>query len=120
MRASFTDVGAAARGRWPEILPALGVPAEALSRKHGPCPGCGGSDRFRYALGLAPADALAALKPKLGRYDPDALAREVEAELMRQPVQGWNEALWAARDRLPDVLPDETAIVRAVNAAIRA
>jgi hypothetical protein len=41
-------VRAAANGRWGEILPALGVFAEALTGKHGPCPGCGGRDRFRF------------------------------------------------------------------------
>lgn len=37
-----------ARGRWPGILTALGVPAKALRNKHGPCPVCGGKDRFRF------------------------------------------------------------------------
>lgn len=41
-------VTAAARGRWGEILPALGVGAEYLVDRHGPCPGCGGRDRYRY------------------------------------------------------------------------
>lgn len=41
-------VHTAAQGRWPAILSALGIPAEALSPGHGPCPGCGGSDRFRF------------------------------------------------------------------------
>ncbi|MEO6013931.1 MAG: toprim domain-containing protein [Devosia sp.] len=34
--------------RWTEILSRLGVPAAALRNKHGPCPVCGGTDRFRY------------------------------------------------------------------------
>ena len=37
-----------ARGKWRSILPALGVPMSALSGKHGPCPMCGGSDRYRF------------------------------------------------------------------------
>lgn len=39
-----------AHGKWPSILAAIGVPAKALSGKHGPCPfpGCGGKDRFRF------------------------------------------------------------------------
>ncbi len=37
-----------ARGRWREILPALGVDAKTLTNKHGPCPICGGKDRFRF------------------------------------------------------------------------
>lgn len=47
-RPDFNAVAQAARGRWPDLLPALGVPAAALSRRHGPCPGCGGRDRFRF------------------------------------------------------------------------
>lgn len=37
-----------ARGRWREILPQLGIPITCLVNKHGPCPLCGGRDRFRY------------------------------------------------------------------------
>lgn len=44
----FDAVRSAARGRWPEILVRLGISAEMLHRKHGPCPGCGGTDRFRF------------------------------------------------------------------------
>jgi putative DNA primase/helicase len=34
--------------RWTDVLIRLGIPQNALSGKHGPCPGCGGKDRFRY------------------------------------------------------------------------
>jgi putative DNA primase/helicase len=37
-----------ARGRWPEILPRLGVGTEFLRNRHGPCPLCGGRDRYRF------------------------------------------------------------------------
>lgn len=37
-----------ARGRWFEVLPKLGVDAAYLRNKHGPCPACGGTDRFRW------------------------------------------------------------------------
>lgn len=37
-----------AQGRWRGVLPALGLSARALSGKHGPCPLCGGKDRFRF------------------------------------------------------------------------
>lgn len=37
-----------ASGRWHGILTALGVPQEFLTGKHGPCPICGGKDRFRF------------------------------------------------------------------------
>lgn len=35
-------------GRWRAILPALGLGAHHLTGKHGPCPVCGGKDRFRF------------------------------------------------------------------------
>jgi len=38
----------AATDRWPEILVQLGIPAQALVNRHGPCPGCGGENRFRF------------------------------------------------------------------------
>lgn len=38
-----------ARGRWQEILRAIGVENRFLSPKHGPCPLCrAGTDRFRF------------------------------------------------------------------------
>ena len=93
---SFAAVKAAARGHWPAILPALGIPAEALVNRHGPCPGCAGRDRFRFddregngtwicggggerragdgfallghCLGMTPAAALAAVTKYLGLH----------------------------------------------------
>jgi putative DNA primase/helicase len=37
-----------ARNRWREILPRLGIDTQFLTNKHGPCPLCGGRDRFRF------------------------------------------------------------------------
>jgi putative DNA primase/helicase len=37
-----------ARGRWLEILPQIGIASNFLRNKHGPCPLCGGKDRFRF------------------------------------------------------------------------
>lgn len=47
-RLGFPTIKATARGGWPGILTTLGVPAEVLHDRHGPCPGCGGTDRFRF------------------------------------------------------------------------
>lgn len=33
---------------WPQILVQLGIPEASLRNKHGPCPACGGKDRFRF------------------------------------------------------------------------
>lgn len=45
MQAKITD---RAHGRWKDILGTLGVDAKYLQDKHGPCPFCGGTDRFRW------------------------------------------------------------------------
>ena len=37
-----------ARGRWFDILSGIGISSKALRNRHGPCPVCGGKDRFRY------------------------------------------------------------------------
>jgi putative DNA primase/helicase len=37
-----------ARGRWHGILPAIGISSKFLKRKNGPCPMCGGKDRWRF------------------------------------------------------------------------
>jgi putative DNA primase/helicase len=37
-----------ARNRWREILPQLGIETRFLTNRHGPCPLCGGKDRFRF------------------------------------------------------------------------
>src|ERR1700756_5830301 len=35
-------------GKWSGILSALGIASNYLRNKHGPCPACGGKDRFRW------------------------------------------------------------------------
>lgn len=47
-RFSMTSTTERARGRWREILPQLGIALKYLRNKHGPCPVCGGKDRFRF------------------------------------------------------------------------
>lgn len=42
------DVLDAARGRWESVLSGFGVNTALLTGRHGPCPGCGGRDRFRF------------------------------------------------------------------------
>ena len=37
-----------ARNRWREILPRFGIDTRFLTNRHGPCPLCGGRDRFRF------------------------------------------------------------------------
>ena len=42
------DVTKEVIGKWPSTLLELGIPEEFLTGKHGPCPMCGGKDRFRF------------------------------------------------------------------------
>ena len=37
-----------AHGRWSEVLAAAGVEERILRHRNGPCPSCGGTDRFQY------------------------------------------------------------------------
>lgn len=46
-----SDVAAAAIGRWPDLLTAVGIDTP-FNGKHGPCPACGGKDRFRFDKAL--------------------------------------------------------------------
>ncbi|MGE0483494.1 MAG: primase-helicase zinc-binding domain-containing protein [Gammaproteobacteria bacterium] len=39
---------AALEGRWPDILERLGIHPDYLRNRHGPCPACGGKDRYRF------------------------------------------------------------------------
>lgn len=38
----------AAQGKWSGVLSSLGIDERHLKDKHGPCPVCGGKDRFRF------------------------------------------------------------------------
>ncbi|MBD8129192.1 TOPRIM and DUF927 domain-containing protein [Pantoea agglomerans] len=42
------EVTRAAKDRWPEILSSLGIDVPRAPGMHGPCPACGGKDRFRF------------------------------------------------------------------------
>lgn len=44
----FATAQMQAKGKWHDILSRLGVDGKYLTGKHGPCPFCGGKDRFRF------------------------------------------------------------------------
>jgi putative DNA primase/helicase len=77
-----------ALGRWYGILSTLGVATNFLRNKHGPCPICGGKDRFRwdnkdgkgtfYCSQCGAGDGFELLK-KLKGWDFKQAAAEVEA-----------------------------------------
>ncbi|MGB3314095.1 MAG: primase-helicase zinc-binding domain-containing protein [Albidovulum sp.] len=81
-----------ARGKWKGVLATLGVPEEALQNKHGPCPMCGGSDRFRwdnkdqrgtYICNQCGAGDGMKLLMAVRQWDFATAAREVEAIIGR-------------------------------------
>ena len=45
---NFADVKQQARHQWRAILAGLGIDPAYLRNRHGPCPACGGKDRFRF------------------------------------------------------------------------
>tara|TARA_R110002072_G_scaffold302405_2_gene485187 strand:- start:1597 stop:2406 length:810 start_codon:yes stop_codon:yes gene_type:complete len=48
IRNSINPIGNKAEGRWGFILSNLGIAPQHLKNRHGPCPSCGGVDRFRF------------------------------------------------------------------------
>ncbi len=43
-----TEIADRIGSRWPLVLEQLGIAPAFLTNKHGPCPACGGSDRYRF------------------------------------------------------------------------
>lgn len=48
MRPALEELRAAVQGRWFEVLTAIGLPTDSLTRRNKPCPACGGTDRFSF------------------------------------------------------------------------
>jgi putative DNA primase/helicase len=46
--ASAADIHARLGAAWPSVLARLGIPEERLRKRGGPCPACGGRDRFTF------------------------------------------------------------------------
>ena len=85
-----------ARNRWREILPLLGIDTRFLINKHGPCPLCGGKDRFRFTDRTGNGDyychqchagvGLTLVRKKNG-WDFKTAAAEIDNILGRAPQQ---------------------------------
>jgi putative DNA primase/helicase len=83
-----------ARGRWLDILPRLGVDPRFLVNRHGPCPICGGKDRWRfddkggsgsfYCNQCGPGTGLTLLR-RIHRWDFPTACREVERIIATSP-----------------------------------
>ena len=88
-------IGDQARGKWPNILPALGIDKRFLVNKHGPCPMCEGKDRFRfddkdgrgsyYCSQCGAGDGIELVKRAL-KVDFKGACREIEKHLGVAPV----------------------------------
>ncbi|ARL91585.1 DUF7146 domain-containing protein [Burkholderia pseudomallei] len=82
-----SNVAELAYGRWPGILATLGIDPKFLSNRHGPCPLCGGRDRWRfddkgrgtwYCTHDGAGDGISLLQ-KLKGWDFKETARQIEA-----------------------------------------
>lgn len=111
-------IGDLCKDRWESILTSLGVAPEFLSKKHGPCPLCGGKDRYRFdnkggrgswfcsqcgagdgfslllkMNGWAFPQAAREVERVLGVSREDAPRREFDDEKKRQALrQAWKES----------------------------
>lgn len=110
----------ACRHKWRSLLPAFGVSERHLKGDHGPCPMCGGKDRFRFddkdgsgsyfCSGCGPGDGLDLLgKLKgwdfkttakeldqiVGRYQPDKPRQKIDQEKLRAAMRSvWAGGQW--------------------------
>jgi putative DNA primase/helicase len=118
----YTPLRDRARGRWPGILIGIGIDPRYLTGKHGPCPFCGGKDRWRFTdfnsdglwicnqcgsgsgtdlvmrfLGLPFRDAAHRIEEVIGA-EPTALPKPKrdEKRIRAQLERLWSEA-WAVR-----------------------
>jgi putative DNA primase/helicase len=83
-----------ARGRWKEILPILGIDRRFLVNKHGPCPLCGGKDRYRfddregsgsYYCNQCGAGTGIILIRKLNRWDHATACKRIDEIIGQEP-----------------------------------
>jgi putative DNA primase/helicase len=83
-----------AAGRWSEILPQLGIETRFLVNRHGPCPLCGGRDRFRwddrdgtgsyFCNQCGPGPGIMLVR-KLHRWDHATACRAIDEIIGRDP-----------------------------------
>ena len=108
-----------ARGHWPHILAALGIDRKFLRNRHGPCPLCGGRDRYRfddrngngdyYCGGCGPGVGITMVR-KLHNWDfktaADEIDRIIGGENPKNPTPPVNYEPAPANDRNP-LTPEE-------------
>jgi putative DNA primase/helicase len=96
-RLDAESVRQAAKGKWPSILAAAGIDGKYLTDRHGPCPICGGNDRFRfddkdgkgtfYCNGCGAGDGFSLLQKALDMPFAEALRKVSELSGTAQPVR---------------------------------
>ncbi|SFM76606.1 DUF7146 domain-containing protein [Shimia aestuarii] len=100
-----------AKGKWPSVHSALGLQEQYLKNQHGPCPICGGKDRYRYDN-----------KEGRGTYFCNQCGAGDGFDLLKQ-FRGWTfaEAAKAVREVLGEarVEPRRTAKAGASNKDLR-
>lgn len=90
-----------ARGHWRTILSSIGIRDEFMRNKHGPCPLCGGRDRYRFddlngegtyfCNQCGPGNGFTMLRKHLGLSNHDAM-REIERIIGRDALPIWSPA----------------------------
>lgn len=95
-----------AHGQWRDILATLGIDPRFLVKRHGPCPVCGGKDRFRfddrsegwfYCNACGPGTGIILLRRKHGWTHAEA-CREVDRIIGREaPVRPADRSQGPAR-----------------------
>lgn len=88
-----------AQVNWPVVLEQAGIDSKYLRNRHGPCPACGGKDRFRFdnkggkgayfCSGCGPGDGFTLLMRTFGMSFADAIQRVCQIVGIQQaePVQ---------------------------------
>lgn len=111
----YEPLGERMVGRWKSVLPMMGVPSQVLTNRHGPCPICGGRDRFRFDdkggrgtwicnqcgsgdgtelvkkfFGIEFKEAAQRIEPFIGQ----TIAQAAKDEASDQRKAEWSRALW--------------------------
>lgn len=108
-RLSFGEVHAALANRWPETLARLGIDDSFLTSRHGPCPMCGGKDRWRFTNyrqrgdwicnGCGNGDGFNLLASVFGWSPSRALREVIDAAGLASTVDNINTARGKISDR---------------------
>jgi putative DNA primase/helicase len=118
MRAA--EIASSIGDRWPAILEQLGIGAEYLVNRHGPCPACGGTDRYRfdnkggrggfYCNGCGAGDGFALLM-RVYRWDFPTARDRVMAAAGLQDAPRWTP-IRTAPTAAPDVARPPSRVLR--------